>query len=95
MPGSVLRQLHALWRAREGRDEYIGTLINAYLAAGGEAIGVRAGNGYVDVGTFGGYRAAIGLLSRMTGETFRNPDIASLARNHGETDGVRNVPGKE
>jgi dTDP-glucose pyrophosphorylase len=95
MPGSVLRQLHALWRAREGRDEYIGTLINAYLAAGGEAIGVRAGNGYVDVGTFGGYRAAIGLLGRMTGETFGSSDIASLVRNHGETDGVRNVPGKE
>jgi dTDP-glucose pyrophosphorylase len=95
MPGSVLHELHALWRAREGRDEYIGTLINAYLAEGGEAIGVKAGKGYVDVGTFGGYRAAIGLLSQMNAETFGNPDISTLARNGHEPSSVRNLQGKE
>jgi hypothetical protein len=36
--------------------------VNAYLAAGGSAIGVRAGTAYVDVGTLHGYRSAIGLL---------------------------------
>ncbi|WP_181703854.1 sugar phosphate nucleotidyltransferase [Chthonobacter albigriseus] len=63
MPGRVLHELHALWRARDGRDEYVGTLINAWLAAGGEAVGVPAGESYVDVGTLNGYRAALGLLA--------------------------------
>lgn len=62
MPGRVLHDLHALWRARDRSDAYIGTLVNAYLAQGGEAIGVRAGRSYVDVGTLAGYRAAIALL---------------------------------
>ncbi|HET8728705.1 MAG TPA: sugar phosphate nucleotidyltransferase [Alphaproteobacteria bacterium] len=63
MPGAVLKDLHRLWLERERQDEYIGTLVNAYLAAGGEAFGVQAGRSYVDVGTLHGYRAAIGLLS--------------------------------
>jgi hypothetical protein len=58
----VLHELHALWRSREPRDEYLGTLINAYLARGGEARGVRAGMAYVDVGTLHGYREATQLL---------------------------------
>jgi glucose-1-phosphate thymidylyltransferase len=37
--------------------------VNAYLAAGGEALGVKAGVSYVDVGTLHGYRSAIGLLA--------------------------------
>ncbi|HWR53889.1 MAG TPA: nucleotidyltransferase family protein [Bryobacteraceae bacterium] len=62
MPGAVLRGLHALWEERGRQDEYIGTLVNAYLARGGRAVGVRAGAGYVDVGTLNGYREAIRLL---------------------------------
>jgi dTDP-glucose pyrophosphorylase len=62
-PGSVLRELFDLWVERERRDEYIGTLVNAYLERGGRAMGVRAGRSYVDVGTLHGYREAIGLLS--------------------------------
>jgi dTDP-glucose pyrophosphorylase len=65
MPGSILRDLHELWLRRGRADEYIGTLVNAYLAAGGAAVGVRAGEAYVDVGTFNGYRSAIALLSQM------------------------------
>jgi dTDP-glucose pyrophosphorylase len=63
MPGSVLASLHALWKEREERDEFLGTLINAYIARGGEVRGVRAGTAYVDVGTLHGYREAIKLLS--------------------------------
>jgi glucose-1-phosphate thymidylyltransferase len=63
MPGRIFSQLRSLWLARECRDEYIGTLINAYLAAGGQAIGVKAGRAYVDVGTLNGYRAAMSLLN--------------------------------
>jgi dTDP-glucose pyrophosphorylase len=64
MPGAVLHQLDRLWHARMPRDEYMGTLVNAYLQQGGEAIGVRAGQAYVDVGTLHGYREAVSLLSR-------------------------------
>lgn len=67
MPGRILHALHRLWLQRDPPDEYVGTLVNAYLAAGGEAIGVTAGTAYVDVGTLNGYRAAIGLLSGAGG----------------------------
>jgi glucose-1-phosphate thymidylyltransferase len=63
MPGAVLRQLYELWRTRGERDAYIGTLINAYIASGGAAHGIRAGRAYVDVGTLNGYREAIWLLN--------------------------------
>lgn len=63
MPGSVFHDLRRLWLQRRERDEYFGTLVNAYLAAGGEAFGIRAGEAYVDVGTLHGYREAIRLLS--------------------------------
>jgi dTDP-glucose pyrophosphorylase len=64
MPGRTLRELHALWQDRGQTDEYVGTLVNAWLRAGGTARGVCAGVGYVDVGTIQGYREAISLLSR-------------------------------
>jgi len=63
MPGRVLHELHALWHERGRRDEYLGTLVNAYLARGGQAVGVRGGQDYVDVGTLHGYRHAMALLS--------------------------------
>jgi hypothetical protein len=62
MPGHVLHDLCRLWQQPERGDEYIGTLVNAWLAQGNEAVGVRAGTSYVDVGTLGGYREAIALL---------------------------------
>jgi dTDP-glucose pyrophosphorylase len=63
MPGAILHELYRLWCERERRDEYLGTLINAWLAEGGRAYGMRAGQAYVDVGTLNGYRQAIALLS--------------------------------
>jgi glucose-1-phosphate thymidylyltransferase len=78
MPGRILRELHDLWHARRRQDEYVGTLVNAWLSSGGKARGVRAGESYVDVGTVRGYREAIVLLggeqtspprSRATGVT--------------------------
>jgi hypothetical protein len=62
MPGSVLHDLHRLWCRGDRRDEYLGTLVNAWLASGGTASGVCAGAAYVDVGTLNGYRAALELL---------------------------------
>jgi dTDP-glucose pyrophosphorylase len=62
MPGRVLHELCELWREPGRGDEYIGTLVNAWLARGNQAVGVRAGERYVDVGTLGGYREAVQLL---------------------------------
>jgi dTDP-glucose pyrophosphorylase len=61
-PRRVLGELHELWQRRDPPDEYIGTLVNEYLARGGRATGVRAGKAYVDVGTLNGYREAVRLL---------------------------------
>jgi len=62
LPARTLAELHALWLERGRRDEYVGTLVNAWLERGGRARGVRAGEAYVDVGTLNGYREAIHLL---------------------------------
>ncbi len=62
LSGRVLTELHELWCRRDPRDEYLGTLVNAYLALGGRATGVRMGEAYVDVGTLHGYREANQLL---------------------------------
>lgn len=75
MPGHVLHELHALWLARERQDEYLGTLVNAYLAGGGAARGVKAGSAYVDVGTLHGYRAALELLQASGSLDTASPDV--------------------
>ena len=62
MPGGIFHELHRLWSRPERRDEYLGTLVNAWLALGGHALGVPAGEAYVDVGTLHGYRQALRLL---------------------------------
>jgi len=63
LSGRTLRQLFELWCERQRQDEYIGTLVNAYLDSGGSAVGVPAGEVYVDVGTLHGYREALRVLS--------------------------------
>jgi glucose-1-phosphate thymidylyltransferase len=63
MPAAILHELHELWREPGRGDEFIGTLVNAYLARGGAARAVRAGEAYVDVGTLNGYREALRLLA--------------------------------
>jgi dTDP-glucose pyrophosphorylase len=59
----ALHELHELWCEPGRGDEYIGTLVNAYLARGGRAVAVCDGEAYVDVGTVRGYREAMNLLS--------------------------------
>ncbi|HEX8318147.1 sugar phosphate nucleotidyltransferase [Longimicrobium sp.] len=63
LPGWCFAELHDLWQERGRQDEYIGTLVNAWLARGGVAHAVRAGQTYVDVGTLHGYREAIQALT--------------------------------
>jgi glucose-1-phosphate thymidylyltransferase len=68
LPARVFAELHALWLDREREDVYVGTLVNAYLARGGQARAVAAGEAYVDVGTLHGYREAIRLLGLQPAE---------------------------
>jgi glucose-1-phosphate thymidylyltransferase len=73
MSPSGFQELSLLWERRERRDEYFGTLVNSYLSAGGSAIGIKAGESYVDVGTIDGYRTAIALLAARPEADSRRP----------------------
>jgi len=66
MPGRILQELRDLWIERDRRDEFVGTLVNAWIGRGGSAAGVRAGESYIDVGTLHGYREAIRVLASGT-----------------------------
>jgi glucose-1-phosphate thymidylyltransferase len=63
MPGRTFHALHELWLERDREDEYLGTLVNAWIERGGEAWSAPLGTGYVDVGTLNGYREALSLLA--------------------------------
>lgn len=91
MSAFAFHDLHALWRKRECRDEYFGTLVNAYLAAGGHGIGIKAGESYVDVGTVNGYRTAMALLADSTEDNLR-PKLRAgpLADGHRPLSGAEN-----
>jgi dTDP-glucose pyrophosphorylase len=72
LDGAILAELHDLWQGRGCADEYVGTLVNAWLRRGGVARAVPAGETYVDVGTLHGYHEAIQALrahewKRLTG----------------------------
>lgn len=92
LSGLAFAQLHALWLRRDRRDEYLGTLVNAWLGEGGEARAVCAGETYVDVGTLHGYRAAIRALeeraSRRVAE-WRERTGSALAHDPRALDGGR------
>jgi dTDP-glucose pyrophosphorylase len=64
LPGQMFHALRELWLARDRVDEYLGTLVNAWIADGGEAWNAPIGTGYVDVGTLHGYREALSLLAK-------------------------------
>ncbi len=60
--GSAFHALRALWESRHRGDEYLGSLLNAYLAAGNCVRGYHVGENYMDVGTLEGYRQAQDFL---------------------------------
>lgn len=68
MPGSLLHELYALWCGRGRLDEYLGTLINAWIANGGAAYGYSLGTRYFDVGTMDGYIDLMRVLRETGGE---------------------------
>lgn len=56
--GESFHRLKLLWEARHRSDEYLGDLLNAFIAAGNIVQGKYAGEVYIDVGTLDGYRNA-------------------------------------
>ena len=64
LTGHHFAELHQLWLARRSSDEYLGTLVNAYVDGGAHVYAVKRGEIYVDVGTLHGYREAVRVLSR-------------------------------
>ena len=61
--GDAFQNLAHLWHARACQDEYLGTLINAWIAQGSEAFGYRLGTFYRDVGTINGWRGALQAIN--------------------------------
>ena len=76
MPGSILHALFGLWNRRDRKDEYIGTLVNAWIEEGGQAWGVRAGDSYFDVGTMNGYLEAMQVLVKKPREAATEMHLA-------------------
>ena len=60
--GKAFHSLKLLWEARHRQDEFLGHLLNAYIAAGNHVKATRSGEIYMDVGTLEGYRAAQDFL---------------------------------
>jgi dTDP-glucose pyrophosphorylase len=73
--GRAFHDLKLLWEARHRCDEYLGHLLNAYIAAGNRVRGTRSGEIYMDVGTLAGYHAAQDFLRK--GE--RRADVSRAA----------------
>lgn len=80
MPGTTFHALHRLWRRPDRRDEYFGTLVNAWISEGGHAMGIKAGEEYVDVGTLRGYRHAVQMLGEAEISGQDNQDHSEEAR---------------
>jgi dTDP-glucose pyrophosphorylase len=64
MPGRTFQALFDLWKERGEADEYVGTLVNAWIKRGGVVYGVAAGESYYDVGTMEGYLETMKYLTR-------------------------------
>jgi dTDP-glucose pyrophosphorylase len=56
--GRAFHDLRMLWESRHREDEYLGHLLNAYIAAGNPVHAISNGERYMDVGTMEGYHAA-------------------------------------
>jgi glucose-1-phosphate thymidylyltransferase len=61
----ALRELKQLWEARHRADQYLGHLLNAFIAAGHRVRARAGGELYMDVGTVEGLHRAQECLRRM------------------------------
>jgi dTDP-glucose pyrophosphorylase len=60
--GEAFHRLKLLWDSRHRGDEYLGDLLNAFIAAGNIVRGRFSGETYMDVGTLEGYRNTLDYL---------------------------------
>jgi len=60
--GETFHNLSLLWESRHREDEYLGTLLNAYIDAGNSVRGHFVGETYIDVGTMEGFHRAQDFL---------------------------------
>lgn len=70
--GEAFHALKLLWESRHREDEYLGHLLNAYIAAGDAVRASYSGERYMDVGTLEGYHRALDYL-RSSRETRIDP----------------------
>ncbi|HET7440740.1 MAG TPA: sugar phosphate nucleotidyltransferase [Terriglobales bacterium] len=63
--GDAFHRLKLLWDSRHQGDEYLGDLLNAFIAAGNVVRGRFSGELYMDVGTLEGYRNAQDYLRAL------------------------------
>jgi dTDP-glucose pyrophosphorylase len=63
--GAAFHALKLLWEARHREDQFLGDLLNAYIAAGNLVRATHSGETYMDVGTLAGYHAAQDFLRAM------------------------------
>ncbi len=72
--GAAFHILRLLWEARHREDEYLGSLLNAYIDAGHAVRGHHIGETYMDVGTMQGFRRAQDFLQRqLRPQVVKNP----------------------
>jgi dTDP-glucose pyrophosphorylase len=62
--GRAFHDLKLMWESRHRSDEYLGHLLNAFIAAGNPVRGTCAGELYMDVGTLDGYHRAQDYLRK-------------------------------
>ncbi len=60
--GDAFHALKCLWESRHREDEFLGHLLNAYIAAGDAVRAHHVGELYMDVGTLDGYHRALQYL---------------------------------
>jgi dTDP-glucose pyrophosphorylase len=77
--GRAFRALHRLWLARGCEDEFLGHLLNAYIAAGNSVYGAALGERYMDVGTLEGYHAAQDYLRARSRMKSNDPQQVNVA----------------
>ena len=69
--GEAFHRMKLLWESRHRSDEYLGNLLNAFIAAGNVVRGKFCGEIYMDVGTLAGYRNAQDYLKSIQLEPWR------------------------
>jgi glucose-1-phosphate thymidylyltransferase len=70
---TAFHDLKLLWESRHREDEYLGTLLNAYIEAGSSVRGHHVGETYIDVGTMEGYHRAQDFLRAQLRPRLENP----------------------